>query len=205
MAKEQSIVSPSIAVTSWTIQPILSIGAGVLLLAASAQVRIPLPFTPVPVTLQTAVVFLCGALLGWRGGVAATLAYLALGATGAPVFAGGAAGGAILTGATAGYLYGFVAAAAFLGALRIVGRPWPVILASLIVAEAIIHAMGVLGLSMVTQTSLKTAFIQGSLPFLPGAVAKIGLIATLLHHYGSPLASLAQGQQPENLPENVRG
>ncbi|MGO9412364.1 MAG: biotin transporter BioY, partial [Spirochaetia bacterium] len=79
-----------------------------LIIAVSAQVSIPLPFTPVPVTLQTFAVVLTGALLGSRRGAAAIVAYLAEGLAGLPVFSLGRAGFAHLLGPTGGYLVGFV-------------------------------------------------------------------------------------------------
>src|SRR5262245_17113843 len=82
-----------------------------LLLALSAQVRIPLFFTPVPITAQTFVVLLTGALLGPRLGAAAMAAYLLEGAMGLPVFQGGNSGVAYMFGPTGGYLIGFIASA----------------------------------------------------------------------------------------------
>ena len=156
-------------------------------LALSAQVRVPLPFTPVPVTLQTAVVLLAGALLGVRGGVAATLAYLGLGAAGLPVFAGAAGGMAPLAGPTAGYLFGFVAAAALVGGLHPVGRRAWVLVGMLAAGEALIHLCGVIGLAALSGIGVKAAFVQGSLPFWPAAAAKIGFVAAVLRLYGASL------------------
>jgi len=79
--------------------------------ALLAQISIPLPFTPVPITGQTFAVLLTGALLGSRLGVAAMLTYVAEGSAGLPFFAGGAHGPAVLAGPTGGYLVGFVIAA----------------------------------------------------------------------------------------------
>src|SRR5207247_884090 len=71
----------------------------------------PLPFTPVPGTLQTLPVLLAGALLGARAGAASQMAYIIMGMTGLPVFALPGSGPAYLMGPTGGYLIGFVAAA----------------------------------------------------------------------------------------------
>src|ERR1044071_1930905 len=90
---------------------------GALFVAALAQVEIPLPFTPVPITGQTFGVLLIGAALGSKRGIASLLLYLLEGAVGLPFFAGGASGLGILTGATAGYLVGFVIAAYVVGLL----------------------------------------------------------------------------------------
>ncbi|RPJ40883.1 MAG: biotin transporter BioY, partial [Candidatus Latescibacterota bacterium] len=88
-----------------------------LLLALSARVAIPLPFSPVPISGQSFAVLLVGALLGSRRGSAAVLLYLAEGAVGLPVFAGGAGGAAYLVGPTGGYLAAFLPAAFVVGAL----------------------------------------------------------------------------------------
>jgi biotin transport system substrate-specific component len=162
-------------------------------LCLSARVRIYLPWTPVPVTLQDLVVLLCGALLGSRAGVAATLAYLGLGAAGLPVFSSGA-GLAYLAGPTGGYLVGFVVAAAVVGALPTVGRSWGTIVLSLSAGEALIHLFGVLGLAAVQGLGLKAAFLGGSLTFLPISVAKVGFAATLVHLGGARLARLLRSR-----------
>ena len=86
-----------------------------LLTGLLAQIKIPLPFNPVPLTGQTLAVFLSGALLGCRRGFLSQAVYLAEGAAGLPVFAGGAASVAHLLGPTGGYLWSFPLAAALLG------------------------------------------------------------------------------------------
>src|SRR5689334_20832837 len=90
---------------------------GSALIALSARVAIPLPFSPVPVTGQTFAVLLVGAALGRRRGAAAVIAYLAEGAAGLPVFAGPNAGPAVLLGPTGGYLFGFIPGAWLCGLL----------------------------------------------------------------------------------------
>src|SRR6186997_3063281 len=90
---------------------------GALFIAALAQVEIPLPFTPVPITGQTFGVLLVGAALGSKRGAASLTSYLGLGTLGLPFFAGGAHGLNILMGATGGYLIGFVIAAYVIGLL----------------------------------------------------------------------------------------
>jgi biotin transport system substrate-specific component len=94
----------------------LIVGAS-LLVALMAQVSVPLPFSPVPITGQTFAVLLVGAALGAKRGSASLLLYLLEGAAGLPVFAGGGAGPATFLGPTGGYLIGFVAAAWLVGAL----------------------------------------------------------------------------------------
>jgi biotin transport system substrate-specific component len=153
---------------------------GALLIALAAQIRIALPFSPVPVTGQTFAVLLLGALYGRTRGVATVLAYLGLGAVGFPVFAGGAAGAARLVGPTAGYLAGFVAAAFVVGALAERGwdrRPWTTA-AAMVVGSLVIYAAGVVWLSRFVGWDKVLA--TGVLPFLAGDAAKIVLATALL-------------------------
>jgi len=82
-----------------------------LLTVIGAKIRVPLPFTPVPGTLQTIPVLLAGILLGARAGASSQILYLSLGMAGIPVFALAGAGPAYLLGPTGGFLPGFVAAA----------------------------------------------------------------------------------------------
>src|SRR3989338_884787 len=85
------------------------------LTAVAAQVKIPLSFTPVPITLQTLMVLLSGAMLGARYGALSQFIYLVLGAAGLPVFAGGSGGIASLFGPTGGYLFSYPIAAFIVG------------------------------------------------------------------------------------------
>ena len=103
-----------------------AVGVAALLVAASAQVTVPVPLSPVPMTLQPLAVPAVGGLLGAKAGGAALLLYLALGMLGLPVFAGGGAGFVHVLGPTGGYLLAFPAAAAvaglFAGATPRLGR-----------------------------------------------------------------------------------
>jgi biotin transport system substrate-specific component len=155
--------------------------AGSLLIALSAQVAIPLPFSPVPVTGQTFAVLLVAALLGRRRGSVAVLFYIGQGLIGVPVFAGGAVGLARLVGPTGGYLVGFVIAAYVVGLLAERSwdrRVWTTAVA-MVLGNLIIYACGVLWLSTFVG-GLGPALTAGLLPFLPGDVLKIGAAALLL-------------------------
>lgn len=155
--------------------------AGSLLIALAAQVAIKLPFSPVPITGQTLAVLLVAALLGSRRGAAAVLTYIAQGALGLPVFAGGAAGLARLAGPTGGYLAGFVVAAFLVGLLAERGwdrRPATTV-AAMALGNVAIYALGVLWLARFVG-GLDQAVQLGVLPFIPGDVLKIALAAVLL-------------------------
>jgi len=138
-------------------------------LAASAQVT--LPMWPVPATLQSAVVLLLGALGGPAFGVAAVAAYLAQGVAGLPVFAGGAAGPAVLAGPTAGYLLGFLVAAWIAGFAR--GLAWWRQRLVLLAAHLLLFVPGVAWLAGFVGWS--RASDLGFLVFLPGTAVKTAL------------------------------
>lgn len=162
------------------VRDILLVVVGSLLVTAMAQVRIPLPFTPVPLTGQTFAVLLVGAVLGSRRGTASLLFYLAQGAAGLPVFAGGASGLAYMAGPTGGYLAGFVAAAFLVGWLsergleRRIRSALPVFLAG----EAVIYLFGVPWLGV--YIGMERALAAGLLPFLVGDAIKLAAAALAL-------------------------
>lgn len=158
-----------------------------VLTAVGAQVAIPLPFTPVPITLQVLMVVLSGFLLGVRGGASAQLTYLALGAIGAPVFAGFTGGFWHLLGPTGGYLisYPFAAAVAGLAFPIVAGaaagtarwRAVAVASAAGLLGLAVIYALGTAWLAFELQLSLGTAIAQAILPFVAVDIAKVALAA----------------------------
>ncbi len=155
--------------------------AGSLLIALSAQIAVPLPFSPVPVTGQTLAVLLVGALLGSRRGSLAVLVYIAQGMAGLPVFAGGAAGPARLLGPTGGYLVGFVAAAYLVGLLAERGwdRRVSTTAAAMALGNVVIYAVGALWLAVFVG-GLVPALTAGVMPFIPGDLVKIAIAALLL-------------------------
>ncbi len=150
------------------------------LTALSAQVAIPLPFTPVPITAQTLVVLLSGVVLGRHWGALSMLLYLGYGAAGWPVFSGGRGGIAHLLGPTGGYLWGFVLAAYVVGALAERGwdRPWLKAVGAMGIGQVVIYLLGVGGLLRFVPPERVLAL--GVWPFLIGDLLKIGLAATLL-------------------------
>ena len=152
--------------------------SGSLLVAALAQVSIPLPFTPVPITGQTFAVLLMGAALGSRRGAASLGLYVIEGALGLPVFAGGASGIARLFGPTGGYLIGFVAAACVVGWLaeRGLDRRWRTALPVFLAGEIVIYLIGVPWLAVFIGAD--KALAGGLWLFLPGDAVKL-LLATV--------------------------
>ncbi len=155
------------------------IAAGAMLIGLSAQVKVFLPFSPVPITGQTFAVLMLGALLGSRRGALSALLCIIAGIAGLPVFAAGA-GLTALAGPTGGYLLGFVFAAYLTGKLAEKGwdrRVGTTILA-MVLGNIVIHTFGVLWLSFLV--GLRQAIIVGSCPFIIGDVLKIILAAIVL-------------------------
>jgi biotin transport system substrate-specific component len=152
----------------------LLILAGVLMLAGLAQVEIILPFTPVPITGQTFGVLLIGAAYGSKRGAAAMIAYIVAGGLGLPFFSGGGSGLRILTGATAGYLAGFVIAAYVIGLLseRGLERSVRTSLVPFLVGTLIIYVFGVAWLATLVGGPAK-AVTLGVVPFLVGDGIKL--------------------------------
>ncbi|MDA9431170.1 biotin transporter BioY [Bradyrhizobium sp. CCBAU 51627] len=156
------------------------IGLGSTLMALSAKVNLPLPY--VPMTLQTLVVLTIGAAYGWRLGSATMIAYLAEGAMGLPVFAGPVGGVAPLVGPTAGYLYGFVAAAFTTGWLAERGWDRNVVLlfAAMAVGHLVIFIAGFGWLAYGIGLGGTKAWVVGVAPFIAASVIKNALGAALM-------------------------
>jgi biotin transport system substrate-specific component len=163
------------------LRELILVVAGVLLLAALAQVEIVLPFTPVPITGQTFGVLLIGAAYGSRRGAATVIAYIVAGGLGLPFFSGGGSGMRILTGATAGYLGGFVVAAYVIGLLceRGLERSVRTSLIPFLAGTLIVYAFGVAWLSVIVG-GFGMALTLGVLPFLPGDALKLVAAALAL-------------------------
>jgi biotin transport system substrate-specific component len=172
----------------------VAVGLGALLVALAAQVVVPVPFSPVPMTLQPLAVLVVGGVLGAAGGLAALILYLTLGILGLPVFAGGASGALHLAGPTGGYLLAFPIAAAVTGAL--VGRKTELaqgsvlrVLLACALGMVIIHLGGVAQLALLGGDPT-LAFRIGFIPFLTGDLLKIGLAAALILLAGRKIRSL---------------
>ena len=159
---------------AWLAREALLVGAGVLLLALAAYLRIILPFTIVPITGQTFAVLLLGAAYGWRRGGVTVALYLAAGLAGLPVFAD------VAGLATLGYLAGFLLAAVVVGWLA--GRGWDrhfvTALAAMLAGEVVIYACGLLWLARFVGWGQVIAL--GLAPFVIGDALKLAAAALLL-------------------------
>ena len=160
----------------------VTIVAGAALTALAAQVSLPVPGSPVPVTGQTFAVLLTAAALGPLRGLASQGLYLALGLVGLPVFAGAAHGPHVVFGASGGYLVGFLVAAAIVGAGARRGADRSPLRTLLLfaLASVVIYAIGTAWLCLDTGMSASAGIAAGVTPFIPGDVAKALLAAGLL-------------------------
>ena len=152
-----------------------------LLTAALAQVRIPLGFTPVPVTGQTLAVLLAGASLGaWRG-ASSQLLYWLMGMVGLPFYSNGSGGWSVATGPTMGYLVGFIVAAAVVGRLAEYRHDRHLLtsVAAMTMGSMIIYVCGAtwlaINLGIPLATGEQNAISLGVTPFLVGDVIKMCL------------------------------
>lgn len=145
----------------------------------TAQVAIPLPFTPVPLTLQTFSVLLTVAVLGSTRGLASMGLYAAAGMAGVPWFADGQSGFAF---ASFGYVLGFLLAALVVGRLAERGADRSPLrtVAMMVLGNLAIYAVGVPWLMVAAGVSLPTALALGVVPFLIGDVLKIAVAAGVL-------------------------
>ncbi|MDH4348455.1 MAG: biotin transporter BioY [Gemmatimonadota bacterium] len=156
----------------------ISIAAGALIVALAAQVAVPLPYSPVPLTLQGLAVLLVGGLFGGSVGAASMVLYLLAGAYGAPVFAFGGSGLARLLGPTGGYLLAFPLAAFIAGRLAARGQFLRCLFAAAIGMVAI-HAAGLAQLTILLGDSARP-LAMGVIPFVVQDSLKVALAALVL-------------------------
>ena len=184
MAQQQGVAHATLADVLWSpaagsiaVRAIVLAVIGSLLLTISAKIQVP--FWPVPMTMQTFVVLVLGVAYGWRLAGATVLLYLAQGALGLPVFAGGG-GLAYMAGPTGGYLAGFLLAAVAVGWLAERGwaRSAPSTLAAMLIGTAIIFGCGIAWLA--TLIGLPQAISAGLVPFLLSEAVKIALATALV-------------------------
>lgn len=158
------------------------VSGAVLLTTLAAQVKFVLPWTPVPVTGQTFAVLLTATVLGLRLGVLSQGIYVAIGALGAPVYADWEGGWHAATGATAGYLVGFVVAAAVVGHLaeRHQDRSIATSIPAMLAGTAVIYLLGATWLAAHLDVSAARAVELGIAPFLIGDTLKLVAAGLLL-------------------------
>ncbi len=155
---------------------------GTLFLGAMAQISLPVPGSPVPITGQTLGALLLGTAYGASLGFSTFAFYIAAGIAGAPLFAGHSAGIERLTGATGGYLVGMLVASWVTGALA--GRKWDqkisTVVPTMLIGTTIIFTFGLLWLQHSTGQSWSWTFEKGLQPFVVGEAIKIAIASTAL-------------------------
>ena len=181
---EKSLV---IEQSSLTMRRVVAVFLGAVLVEAAAQVSVPLPGTPVPMTLQPMAVLLVGGLLGAPLGAWSMLLYLAMGATGLPVFTPTVplVGVARLLGPTGGYLLAYPIAAYAVGRFSDPGlapgvrAPWLRVTIGVVIGLALIHLGGLAQLAVLTG-NVSAAARFGTLPFMLGDLLKIAVLVPVL-------------------------
>lgn len=176
-ARRPSVLADLLAGTA--VRTVVLVLAGAVFVGLAAQVSIPVPGSPVPITGQTFAVLLSGAALGWRRGLASMALYLVAGVGGMPWFSGQASGWNI---PSLGYVFGFVLAGAVVGAVA--GRGGdrtPLRTAgTMVIGDALIYLIGVPYLMISLHLSLHAGFVEGVRPFLVGDALKLVAAAGLL-------------------------
>ena len=160
---------------------VLAVG-GAAAIALAAQISISLPFTPVPLTLQTFAVAATAASLGLRTGAASSLLYVGAGLAGLPVYADASSGWHVLSGASGGYLIGFIGCALVVGWCG--DRGWTSSFSStigaMLLGETVIYICGLFWLRHVLGVSLERTFELGLYPFVVGDLLKVYAAAAVL-------------------------
>lgn len=139
---------------------------------------IPLPFSPVPISLTNFAIFLAIFVLGMKNGTISFIIYLLLGAVGVPVFSSFRGGLQVLAGPTGGYLIGFIFLALIMGfALEHFDRKLVPTIIGMIIGMAVCYAFGTVWLAKLLSLSFKEGLMMGVIPYLPGDAAKIIIAA----------------------------
>lgn len=139
---------------------------------------IPLPFSPVPISLTNFAIFLAIFILGMKNGTISFIIYLLLGAVGVPVFSSFRGGLQVLAGPTGGYLIGFIFLALIMGfALDHFDRKLVPTIIGMIIGMAVCYAFGTVWLAKLLSLSFKEGLMMGVIPYLPGDAAKIIIAA----------------------------
>lgn len=167
---------------SSAINNVILVSLGTLFIAGLAQISLPIPGSPVPVTGQTLGVLLIGSSYGAILGATTFITYLLIGLAGAPIFASGGHGLARLTGATGGYLVGMLIASLVIGLLA--GRKWDqrirTALPAMLFGDFLIFAFGLVWLHAFSGKDWSWTLAAGFTPFIFGEVIKIAIAGTSL-------------------------
>ncbi|AKB49670.1 Substrate-specific component BioY of biotin ECF transporter [Methanosarcina barkeri str. Wiesmoor] len=158
------------------------------LTAVGAYIQIPIPFSPVPVTLQVFFVLLAGSMLKSKWGGLSMIVYTLLGIAGLPVFAGGSSGIGVLLGPTGGYITGFILAAYVIGKLSEKAEKADksglfINALNMSAGVLILYACGFIQLMFVADIGPGAALALGVIPFLPGEIIKTGVAAYIASNY----------------------
>ncbi|MFM9693672.1 biotin transporter BioY [Streptomyces europaeiscabiei] len=177
-ARPGEVLADLLPVAGVRARDIALVVGGAALTGLAAQIAVPAPGSPVPVTGQTFAALLVGTTLGAGRGVAALALYALAGLAGLPWFANGTSG----IGVSFGYILGMILAVAAVGALARRGgdRSTPRMAGTMLVGEAIIYAVGVPYLAATAGISLSAAVAVGLTPFLIGDAIKVVLAMGLL-------------------------
>ncbi len=155
------------------------------LAAVAAQIAIPLPFSPIPITLQVFVPLLAGAVLGPFYGTLSMVIYVLMGAIGLPVFAKGAAGFGVVIGPMGGYLFGFIAAALIVGIIITkIGNTTGKLILAMSAGVLVIYLLGVIQLAMISSLTPVQAILAGAAPFILPDLIKAVIAATVARRIG---------------------
>ena len=139
-----------------------------------APLSIPLPFSPVPISLTNLVIFISVFILGMKDATISFLIYLLLGAVGLPVFASFHAGLSVLAGPTGGYLIGFIFLALIQGfAMKYFDRKLIPTIIGMLIGMAVCYIFGTVWLAKLMSLSFKEGLFMGVIPYLPGDAVKI--------------------------------
>jgi len=151
-------------------------GLFVAMICVCSLIKIPLPFSPVPITLQTFAVLLAGLMLGARDGMLCATVYMMLGAIGLPVFSGMTSGFGVLLGVTGGFIWGFIPAAFAVGLCHSKLRkrvPFAVSAGlACVLGSVLIYTFGVAWFAWSGQYAVGKALTLVCVPFLPGDFVK---------------------------------
>jgi biotin transport system substrate-specific component len=158
---------------------VLLVVGGAAFVGLAAQISWHLGYTPVPITLQTFAVLLVGAAYGATLGAASLALYLVLGIAGVPLYADHNHGWSVFSGATGGYILGFVLAAALTGALAERGwdRKFSSAVGSMLTGTVVIYLCGAIWLHHVIGGSWSTTLVDGVYGFVPFDLVKVYLAA----------------------------